>query len=127
MAEKLDLPRVDIEVYFDLDSAVISPRSVNQLVILGKALTDPRLADAKFVIGGHTDAFGPPAYNVDLSARRAEAVRQFLIERFGLPPDHLIARGYGSQVPKVRTNPFAPQNRRVQIINWTEASGEPGK
>lgn len=118
-AEQLDLPRVDIEVFFALDSADVSPVSIGRLAQLGRALADPRLRGAKFVIAGHTDAFGPAEYNLTLSHRRAEAVRRFLIERFSLDPDALIARGYGSQVPKVRRNPFAPENRRVQIINWT--------
>jgi outer membrane protein OmpA-like peptidoglycan-associated protein len=118
-AERLDLPRVDIEVFFGLDSADISPVSIERLAQLGRALTDPRLRGSKFIIAGHTDAFGPPDYNLALSHRRAEAVRRFLIERFSLEADALVARGYGSQTPKVRRNPFAPENRRVQIINWT--------
>lgn len=128
VAEKMDLPRVDIEIFFDLDSAAISPVSHERLAVLGRALTDARLAGSKFIIGGHTDAFGPPAYNVDLSQRRAEAVRQFLIDNFKLAPELLVAKGYGSQAPKNRTNVFDPRNRRVQIINWTDATaGGQGK
>ncbi len=126
MAERLNLPRVDIEVYFDMGSAVITPQAAEQLITLGKALSDPRLEASKFVIGGHTDAFGPPGYNLALSQLRAEAVRKFIIDNFKVAPNALIAKGYGFQVIKVRDNPFAPRNRRVQIINWTSPalSGE---
>ena len=116
---KMLLPTVDFEVFFNLDSAEITPQAVQQLRNLGHALADQRLAGSKFVIAGHTDAFGPPAYNLALSQRRAEAVRTFVIENFQVPPDNLIARGFGSQSLKKRNLPFSPENRRVQVVNWT--------
>ena len=122
IAERLNLPRVDIEVFFDMGSAAITPQAAEQLITLGKALADPRLEGSKFVIGGHTDAFGPASYNLALSQLRAEAVRKFIVDNFKVPPDALIAKGYGFQIVKVPGNPFAPQNRRVQIINWTSPS-----
>ena len=119
IAERLALPSVDFEVKFEVDSARISPRALQQLITLGKALADPRLADTKFVIGGHTDASGPADYNVLLSQQRAEAVRAFLIAQFNARPDNLIARGFGAQSLKNKANPYASENRRVQVINWT--------
>ena len=119
IAERLALPSVDFEVNFEVDSARITPRAMQQLITLGQALADPRLADTKFVIGGHTDASGPADYNVRLSQQRAEAVRTFLIAQFNARPDNLIARGFGAQALKNKANLYASENRRVQVINWT--------
>lgn len=126
-AEKLNLPRADVEVLFDLDSAAVTALAKVSLDQLGAALTDPRLAGQKFVVAGHTDGYGPDGYNVVLSQRRAEAVRQYMIDTFKLDPANLIARGFGKSQLKNKRNPFAKENRRVQIINWTsQTAGEGG-
>lgn len=126
-AEKLNLPRADVEVLFDLDSAAVTVLAKVSLDQLGAALTDPRLAGQKFVVAGHTDGYGPDGYNVVLSQRRAEAVRQYMIDTFKLDPANLIARGFGKSQLKNKRNPFAKENRRVQIINWTsQTAGEGG-
>lgn len=113
------LPSVDVEVLFDYDTAAITPAAAESLRTLGRALADPRLASGKFVIAGHTDARGRDTYNLALSQRRADAVRLFLIRNFKLDPQSLVARGFGETRLKNRAEPFAPENRRVQVINWT--------
>jgi outer membrane protein OmpA-like peptidoglycan-associated protein len=119
VADRNKLPSVDIEVYFGSGSAVITQRTAAILNPLGQALTDKRLAHATFLIAGHTDAKGSAAYNRELSRRRAETVRQFLIERFDIDPKRLVSRGYGFDRLKIPGRPQAPENRRVQIVNWT--------
>jgi len=119
IAREQDLPNVDIEVLFAYDSSEITPDTAASLLNLGRALADPRLAEQRFVIAGHTDARGARAYNEALSDRRAQAVRHFLIERFKIAPDKLVARGFGETQLKNPRNPRAPENRRVQVINWT--------
>ena len=124
-AVRVDAP--DVEVLFDLDSAAVTALAKVSLDQLGAALTDPRLAGQKFVVAGHTDGYGPDGYNVVLSQRRAEAVRQYMIDTFKLDPANLIARGFGKSQLKNKRNPFAKENRRVQIINWTsQTAGEGG-
>lgn len=119
IASEKGLPTVDIEVLFAYDSHEVSPPAAESLMNLGRALADPRLAGQKFVIAGHTDAKGAAHYNLGLSERRAQAVRGFLIEHFKLAPESLIARGFGESRLKNPRNPLGPENRRVQIINWT--------
>ncbi len=119
IAKDKALPTVDVEVLFDYDSSVVTPVAAENLMTLGRALADPRLAGGKFVLAGHTDTKGNAAYNLALSQRRAEAVRAFLVEHFKLAPDDLIARGFGESRPKNPRNTQAPENRRVQVINWT--------
>ncbi len=111
------LPSIDLEIYFDTASAEILPRSREQLIALGYALTDPRLASQYFVVGGHTDARGTNEYNRDLSNRRAEAVRAFLIQQFPILPSMLQIVGYGEDYLRDPGNPDAAVNRRVQIVN----------
>ena len=110
-------PSVDIEVYFNPNSAEITPKAAATLTILGRALTDPRLAGARFLIGGHTDALGDPRANLLLSDRRAEAVRRYLIEQFGIDRTRLVGRGFGDQRLKFPGRPRAIENRRVQVVN----------
>ena len=119
IARERGLPTVDLEVLFAYDSTEISPAAAESLMTLGRALQDPRLAGQKFVIIGHTDAKGASGYNLALSDRRAQAVRNFLIEHFKIAPDNLRARGFGETRLKNARNPLGPENRRVQVINWT--------
>ena len=91
------LPTADLEVYFDFNSAVITPAALPILKTLGEALSDGRLAGGTFIVGGHTDAKGEADYNQSLSQRRAAAVREFLITNFPIPPAKLMAIGYGEE------------------------------
>ena len=119
IAREKGLPTVDIEVLFAYDSSEISPAAAEGLMSLGRALQDPRLAGQKFVIAGHTDAKGAVSYNLALSDRRAAAVRTFLVEHFKIAPDNLVARGFGESRLKNPRSPQGPENRRVQVINWS--------
>jgi outer membrane protein OmpA-like peptidoglycan-associated protein len=113
-------PAVDLhDIYFEFDSAEISPDAMPQLRELGAALTHPRLANATFKIGGHTDATGGDAYNTRLSERRAEAVKRYLVDNYMIPSINLHALGYGKHQPKNKADVYAAENRRVEIVNET--------
>ena len=112
-------PSIDLEITFDYDSADIGSKAMPTLVALGTALRNPELKDLAFLVGGHTDAKGGEAYNQGLSERRADAVKRLLVERFSLPPTNLIAVGYGKEQLKNKTDPFADENRRVQVVNMS--------
>ncbi|HXF55368.1 MAG TPA: OmpA family protein [Hyphomicrobiaceae bacterium] len=118
-ADRRELPSVDLEVYFEVASAEITPQAAATLAPLGRALADPRLADGTFLIAGHSDAQGPAGYNRRLSQKRAEAVRQFLIATFGIKQERLVAQGFGEERLKNPARPAAAENRRVQIVNMT--------
>ena len=62
---------------------------------LGKALTNPDLKGSTFVVAGHTDAAGSEAYNQDLSERRADSIKRYLIDKFGIAGADLVTVGYG--------------------------------
>jgi outer membrane protein OmpA-like peptidoglycan-associated protein len=107
------------EIYFEFNSAAITAGAEPQLRELGAALSDPRLKGSVISIGGHTDAVGSDAFNQNLSERRAATVRWYLVDNFKLPPANLHTAGYGKQRPKNKANVFAPENRRVEIVNET--------
>lgn len=110
-------PSIDLEITFDYNSDVIGPRAVPALVNLGAALRSGDLKGCVFLLAGHTDAKGNDSYNMDLSERRADAVRRFLVEKFSLAPENLIPIGYGMTQLKNPADPFGGENRRVQIVN----------
>lgn len=110
-------PAIDLEVYFDYNSSTITKQAEPELMKLGRALTNPGLRGGVFLIAGHTDAKGGVDYNQRLSERRAQAVKRFLTERFDLTDDNLVATGYGKSKLKNTDDPYAAENRRVQVVN----------
>jgi outer membrane protein OmpA-like peptidoglycan-associated protein len=110
-------PKIDLDINFDFDSAALTPRAEPQLHNLGKALTSDELAGSVVMLGGHTDGKGSDAYNQGLSERRAETVKRFLIERYKIPAANLVSAGYGKEGYKNPSDPLAPENRRVEVVN----------
>ena len=120
LASAQPMPAIDLhEVYFEYNSAAITADALPQLRELGAALSDPELKGATISIGGHTDAVGGDAFNQKLSERRAATIKWYLVDTFKLPAANLRAVGYGKQRPKNKANVFAPENRRVEIVNET--------
>jgi outer membrane protein OmpA-like peptidoglycan-associated protein len=114
--------KIDLDIYFDFNSAAITPKAEPQLSQLGEALRTAQLEKSVIVLSGHTDAKGRDDYNQQLSERRAEAVRKYLIEKLNLSADNLTTAGYGRRDLKNKANPFAAENRRVQIVNLSSAN-----
>ncbi len=120
-------PSVDVEIYFDYNSAALSPKAAPQLNSLGQALTSQDLAGSVVMLGGHTDAKGGDAFNQGLSERRAETVKKFLIDNYHISSDTLISTGYGKRELKNAADPFAAENRRVQIVNMASNTAAANK
>ncbi len=112
-----DKPNIDLEITFDYNSADISAKSLPSVQALGKALTNPDLKGSTFIVAGHTDAAGGEAYNQDLSERRADSIKRFLTDKFGIAGTDLVTVGYGKSKLKDLSNPLAEVNRRVQVVN----------
>jgi outer membrane protein OmpA-like peptidoglycan-associated protein len=112
-----DKPNIDLEITFDYNSADISAISLPSVQALGKALSDPNLKGSTFVVAGYTDAAGGEAYNQDLSERRADTIKRYLTEKYGIAGSGLVTVGYGKSRPKNPNDPMDPANRRVQVVN----------
>ncbi len=110
-------PAIDLEIYFEFNSAEISPKAVPTLLELGRALSSNALAGTRFLVGGHTDSKGGSAYNQKLSEQRAAAIRRFLVSQFKVDEARLLAVGFGKEQLKNTADPFASENRRVQVVN----------
>ncbi|HTG62808.1 MAG TPA: OmpA family protein [Terriglobia bacterium] len=110
---------IDLEVYFDYNSAEITSKAEPQLDELGAALADPKLSGATISINGHTDGIGGDAFNKKLSERRAAMIKEYLVDNFQLSPSNLRTIGYGKTRPKNKMDPNAPENRRVEVVNET--------
>lgn len=107
---------VDIEVYFDYNSDVITARAKKQLMPLGRALSSSELSNNSYLVAGHTDAIGDDNFNLDLSRRRAASVSKFLTETYPIDPNRLSVTGFGWHRLKNSKNPKAAINRRVEIV-----------
>ncbi len=110
-------PKIDLEIQFEYNSADISANSMPSVQALGKALSDVNLKGSTFVVAGHTDSIGSEGYNQDLSERRADTIKTYLIEKYGIAGADLVTVGYGESKPKDPTAPADPANRRVQVVN----------
>ena len=115
-----DRPSVDIEINFPFSSSDVGPAAVPAVAALGRALSSPELKGGTFVVAGHTDAVGSYGSNQDLSERRAEAVKRYLVTNFQIPATSLVTVGYGKTKLKLESDPNAASNRRVQIVNMEE-------
>ena len=112
-----DKPKIDLEINFDYNSADISAKSLPSVQALGRALTNNDLKGSTFVVAGHTDAAGGETYNQDLSERRADAIKRYLVDKYGINGTDLVAVGYGKSKLKDPGQPMAEVNRRVQVVN----------
>ena len=110
-------PKIDLEIQFDFNSATISRTSMGAVQELGKALSNPGLKGSTFVVAGHTDAIGSDPFNQDLSERRADTIKHYLVDKYGIAGSDLVTVGYGKTKLKDASNPTDPINRRVQVVN----------
>jgi len=112
-----DKPKIDLEINFDYNSADISAKSLPSVQALGRALASSDLKGSTFVVAGHTDAAGGEGYNQDLSERRADSIKRYLVEKYGINGSDLVTVGYGKSKLKDPSQPMAEANRRVQVVN----------
>ena len=101
---------------FEHDKAVLMPESKPALEEAAKLLG--AMPDASFYVVGHTDATGTFAYNMKLSADRAAAVREALVEDYGVAPERLQSAGVGPLSPVFTngTDGGRAKNRRVELV-----------
>jgi outer membrane protein OmpA-like peptidoglycan-associated protein len=123
--------RMPDDQLFPYDSADLQASSISQLQKLGTLIK--RNPKATFTVEGYTDSLGAPDYNLDLSQRRADSVKQYLVEVMGIDPAQIQTRGYGASKFLVPPRPVAfgsPEeqaeierqrpNRRVVIVVHTD-------
>lgn len=114
--EKEVVETVELEVQFDFDKSTIKSHFEPQFRELAQALREN--PDKTITIEGHTDWIGTDEYNQGLSERRANAVKQKLVEDYGIDPARLDTRGYGESRPVAdnETPAGRQQNRRAVAV-----------
>ena len=106
--------RVELDVKFDFDRAEVKPGSYDDIRNLADFMKEYRQTTT--VVEGHTDSVGTDAYNQRLSERRANAVRDVLVNEHGLESNRIDAVGYGESRPVAdnSTEEGRAINRRVE-------------
>ena len=99
---------------FKLGSAELPDTLKKQLEVFAEVLKPNRGTGKVVRIEGHADASGVAAANLSLSQKRADAVRDYLVE-LGAEAAMIAPVGVGANAPKNSKDPFAPENRRVEI------------
>src|SRR5260221_9070235 len=105
---------VNLNVPFDSNSSALTAQASAQLSQLEMALNSATLGKDRFMVAGHTDAKGSAQYNKQLSLRRAEAVKGYLVSK-GIEANRLDAVGYGSGHLLTPDRPEDPTNRPGEI------------
>jgi outer membrane protein OmpA-like peptidoglycan-associated protein len=105
------------DLLFDYDSANLRPGATASLQKLGRLIQ--RNPQAVFRVEGHTDSFGSDQYNMELSQRRAETVKAWLVANMSIETDRVQTQGFGKTrliVPADRSVEEQQLNRRVEIV-----------
>lgn len=103
-------------IYFDFNKDTLKPESEPVLKEIAQTMTDN--PDWKLTVEGHTDNVGGDAYNLELSKRRAAAVKQALVSQYNIAPERLLTGGFGASRP-IETNDTLEgraRNRRVELV-----------
>ncbi len=102
-------------IFFDFDKADLQPASTPEL---NRAVTMMQnVPTIKVEIAGYSDSLGSLPHNIDLSLRRAKAVREYLIQH-GISGDRIVAQGHGpaSPIATNSTDEGRAENRRVEFV-----------
>jgi OOP family OmpA-OmpF porin len=101
---------------FPSGTAVIEPDYFPLLTKVQRAIGE--FPESQIAIEGHTDSTGDPGFNKQLSQKRADAIRTYLVANLGINPSRIIAIGYGAEKP-IATNDTSEgraKNRRVDVV-----------
>ncbi|GHB09773.1 OmpA family protein [Salinicola rhizosphaerae] len=107
------------DVNFEFDSATLTSTAETILDGISQKLMASDTNSLRIRLDGYTDSVGPDAYNMDLSQRRAESVKSYLVNK-GFPAANIHAEGHGENDPVAsnQTSEGRAQNRRVELDEW---------
>jgi OmpA-OmpF porin, OOP family len=119
--ELLKLPQLLVEVQFDPDSAIVRPQSYQTLGLIADALVRAAMLPYGFLIVGRTESAGRREFNLTLSQRRADSIRDVLVTTFKISSKRLQALGLGEEQLQDANQPASLVNRQVQIVTVAKA------
>jgi len=114
--EILNLPTFTVDIRFDTDTPVIRPDSYQAVGRIADALVNAQLLPYTFLIVGHSDSTGKREANAILSQRRADSIRDVLVNTFKISSKRLQSLGLGEEQFIDQAHPTSPANLQIQIM-----------
>ncbi|WP_197086771.1 OmpA family protein [Bradyrhizobium sp. LTSPM299] len=111
-----NLPTFNVDVQFDVDTPIVLPGSYQTVGRIADALNHASLLPYTFLIVGHIESTGRRENNVLLSQRRADAIRDILVNTFKVAPKRLQSVGLGEEQLLDPAHPNAAVNNQLQIL-----------
>ncbi len=119
------LPSFSTPIQFDEDTPIIQPPSYQTVGRIADALVHASLLPYTFLIVGHIESNGKREANVILSQRRADAVRDVLVNTFKISAKRIQSIGLGEEQLLDRAHPTAAVNGQLQILTFAKVPEEP--
>jgi OmpA-OmpF porin, OOP family len=129
------LPTINVDIQFDVDTPIVQPASYQTLGRIADALVHSSMLPYGVLIVGHTESTGRRENNVILSQRRADAIRDMLVNTFKIATKRVQSVGLGEEQFIDQARPNAPVNNQIQIVTLMKmpepepakpAAGAPG-
>jgi OOP family OmpA-OmpF porin len=119
--ELLKLPQILVDIRFDPDASVVRPDSYETLGLIADALVRAPMLPYGFLIVGRTESTGKREYNLILSQRRADSIRDVLVNTFKISSKRLQTLGLGEEQLQDGNQPGSAVNQQVEIITVAKA------
>src|ERR1700756_3510943 len=110
------LPTFNFNIHFDVDTPIILPDSYETVGRIADAMVSAPMLPYMFLIVGHTDSNGRREANAILSQRRADALRDVLVNTFKISAKRIQSLGLGEEQFIDQAHPTSPVNQQIQIL-----------
>jgi outer membrane protein OmpA-like peptidoglycan-associated protein len=110
------LPAFNIDITFDVDTPIVQPESYQTIGRIADALVYSSMLPYTILIVGHIEANGKREANAILSQRRADAIREILVNTFKISAKRIQSVGLGEEQLLDSARPTAPVNNQIQIM-----------
>jgi OmpA-OmpF porin, OOP family len=114
------LPTFNIDITFDVDTPIVQPESYQTVGRIADAMVYSSLLPYTFLIVGHIEASGRRENNAILSQRRADAIREILVNTFKISAKRIQSVGLGEEQLLDPARPNAPVNNQIQIMTLSK-------
>lgn len=110
------LPAFNVDITFDVDTPIVQPESYQTVGRIADAMVQSSLLPYTFLIVGHIEASGRRENNAILSQRRADSIREILVNTFKIAAKRIQSVGLGEEQLLDSARPNAPVNNQIQIM-----------
>jgi outer membrane protein OmpA-like peptidoglycan-associated protein len=125
--ELAKLPSFNVDIQFDTDTPIVQPESYQTLGRIADAMVQSTMLPYGFLVIGHIEANGKRESNALLSQRRADAIRDVLVNTFKISSKRLQSVGLGEEQLLDAAHPTAPVNQQIQIVTVAKMAEQPDR